>query len=165
MACVNLKERFGRQYRVRYEESYHAQYGPRAYTVDPWLMIIPCQHGHIYPQGGNMLASSTHKPGATAKRLKAIQGVTLHQDGADGVTVLFPVDHFDAVAEIMRPRRRRVVSESERERLRILGAKYGFQHGTGARFESAVCVPTPPDGSQAIQAPSVASMGLATAAQ
>jgi hypothetical protein len=30
MDCVNLRERFGRQYRVEYEESYYAERGARA---------------------------------------------------------------------------------------------------------------------------------------
>ena len=29
-AFIHLAERFGREYRVEYEESYFAQYGPRA---------------------------------------------------------------------------------------------------------------------------------------
>lgn len=140
MECVNLKERFGQRYRVRYEESYRAQYGPRAFTVDPWLQIIPCQHGHVLPHGGDMLAASTDRRGPIARRLIALPEATIHQDGDDGVTVLFQVDQFDAVAEVMKPRRRRIVSEAERERLRTLGAKYGFQPGCGAHSESAVCV-------------------------
>jgi len=49
MNCVNLRERFGRRYRVEYEESYYAQHGPRARIEDPWLQIIPCRAGHVYP--------------------------------------------------------------------------------------------------------------------
>jgi len=33
--------------------------------------------------------------------------VTLWQDGSDGVTVLFPVEMFPAVAALMHPKRRR----------------------------------------------------------
>jgi hypothetical protein len=107
MDCVNLKQPFGKQYRVCYEESYYAQYGPRARTDDPWLQIIPCRYGHIYPHGGDLLAASTNKAGLTARRLKALAGVTVHQDGDDGVTVLFPIEMFPAVAALMHPKRRR----------------------------------------------------------
>ena len=143
MECVNLKERFGKRYRVRYEESYYVEHGSRAWGDDPWLQVIPCDLGHIFPHGGNLLAASTNRRGATAKKLMALPGVTVHQDGDDGVTVLFPVESFDQVAALMRPKRRRVVSEAERQRLRLLGAKYGFQHGCGARGASAICVGSP----------------------
>ena len=64
---------------------------------------------------------------------------TLHQDGDDGLTVLFPVERFHEVATLMKPRRRRVLSDAERQRLREMGAKYAFQsHGT-----CAVCVGSP----------------------
>lgn len=117
MGCINLKERFGRKYRVVYEESYYAQYGPGARTEDPWYMVIPCQLGHVYPFGGSMLAATTNKSGPVAKRLKSLSFVTVHQDGSDGVTVLFNVVHFPEIARIMRPRVRRQVSLEQRSKL------------------------------------------------
>jgi hypothetical protein len=38
----------------------------------------------------------------------------LYQDGSDGVTVLFDVADFDQMAAIIRPRRRRRLSEARR---------------------------------------------------
>ncbi len=105
--CINLRERYGRSYKVGYEESYYAQYGPRARVEDPWLQIIPCRAGHIFPHGGTKLAAVTNKLGPTARKLAAIPGVTLWQDGDDGVTVLFDVADFDRVAAIIGPKRRR----------------------------------------------------------
>lgn len=55
---INLRERFGRWYRVAYEESYQASYGQGAAREDPWLMILLCRYGHLYPFGGNNLAAS-----------------------------------------------------------------------------------------------------------
>jgi len=123
MECVNLKRRFGRQYRVTYEESYVAQYGEGGRTEDPWLMILRCLHGHIFPHGGETLAASTNRHGKIAKQLLSLSSTTIHQHGDDGVTVLFHVDDFDAVAEHLKPRRRRQVSEQERVRLAELGRK------------------------------------------
>lgn len=138
--CANLKERFGKRYRVTYEESYRAQRGPRAWADDPWLMILPCQFGHIFPHGGDMLAASTDRAGGTARKLRALPGMIVHQDGDDGLTVLFHAGRFDEVAAIMRPRRRRVLSEGERARLRALSRIHGFRPITGAPETSAVCV-------------------------
>jgi hypothetical protein len=139
---INLRERFGKRYKVTYEESYQAQHGPRAWVDDPWLMIIPCRHGHIFPWGGDKLTASTDRRGGIAKSLMGLPGVAVHQDGSDGVTAVFPVERFDAVAALLIPRRRRVVSEAERERLRAMSAQYGFRRIVGAPETSAVCVGT-----------------------
>ena len=56
--CVNLRECYGARYRVAYEASYHADHGPGARAPDPWLMIVPCRFGHLFPHGGSTLAAS-----------------------------------------------------------------------------------------------------------
>ena len=48
--CINLKERFGADYRIHREEG--------ATIGDPWGLLIPCRYGHIYPWGGDRLAAS-----------------------------------------------------------------------------------------------------------
>ncbi|NQT16723.1 MAG: hypothetical protein HQ582_28455 [Planctomycetes bacterium] len=120
--CINLKQRFGDRYRVEYEESYRVERGENGRAEDPWLMILLCHHGHICPWGGTQLAACTRRPGQIVNRLKALQFTTAAQDGDDGANILFDVEHFDRVAEIMRPRRRRRMSEERRreaaERLR-----------------------------------------------
>lgn len=152
MECVNLKERFGSRFKVRYEESYQAQYGARAHTVDPWLMVIPCHRGHVCPWGGDMLAASIDSRGSTAKKLVALPGVRLCQDGFDGVTVVFPLWMFDHVAELMRPRRRRVVSEEGRTRLAQLSREYSPFRITEKHFDERQCVPMLQDDPEAIPA-------------
>jgi hypothetical protein len=107
MDCINLKERFGRRYRVQYEESFYAERGERARADDPWLQIIPCQRGHLYPWGPSTMAAATSTRGPTAHRLAAMPYTTIHQDGSDGITVLFPVAKLPEVAGIMGARRRR----------------------------------------------------------
>lgn len=102
--CVNLKERFGRRYKILHEESYLAQYGPRARTDDPWLQIIPCARGPIYPHGFNILAASTNSRGPTAGKLAALDFATVHQDGSDGVTILFPGERSRSAARKSRIR-------------------------------------------------------------
>jgi hypothetical protein len=129
LGCVNLKQRFGEQFRVEYEESYHVEHGENGRAEDPWLMILLCTHGHICPWGGTQLAACTKRRGQIVNRLKALQFTTVAQDGDDGANVLFDVEHFDQVAEIMRPRRRRRLSPEARraaaERLR------GYQPAKG----------------------------------
>lgn len=144
--CIDLAERFGQRYRVEYEESYFAQYGPRARTNDPWLQIIPGARGHVYPWNTTTLAATTKTSGRIAKQLKALPFVEVYTDACDGATVLFPAGHLDQVADLLRLRRRRRLSDRERNRLAELGRRYGFQprqHGFQSSSETRPCVPTP----------------------
>ena len=133
-SCINLKERFGAQYKVTYEESYYAERS-RHTLVDPWLMIIPCQHGHIYPQGGDLLAVSTDKRGGIARQVIGSPFVTVEQDGTDGINATFPVERFDEVAAIVKPKRRRRLSAERRERLAEMG-KVNLQRHREAKAQT-----------------------------
>lgn len=140
---VNLQQLCGATYKVVYEESYYAERGDRARTEDPWLMIVLCDNGHICPWGGDLLAACTKDNAPnTLKRLLALPFIDraksqLAADGA-GLTVnpvttptcgnvVFPVEHLAEVFEIMKPRKRRQVSDAERVRLAAMSAKYGFK--------------------------------------
>ena len=112
MKSINLKESFGDVFKVEHEES-HGD----ARTDDPSLQQIPCQHGHIFPHGGDLLAASTNNSGVVANKLRRMPGVNVHQDGDDGINVVFDVGLFAKVAEVMKPRRRRRLSREHRQRL------------------------------------------------
>jgi hypothetical protein len=121
---VNLRERFGREYRIACEPSYCAEHGEGAIQDDPWLQIIPGARGHVFPWDEKRLAASTNTSGAMARRLKALPYVQVHQDGSDGVSVIFPADRLNEVAELLRLRRRRVISQEERQRLAALSKEH-----------------------------------------
>ncbi len=116
MDCLNLKALFGKQYRVKYEESYYADHGLESRRQDPWLMVIPCRNGEICPWGGRKLAACTNHTGSVANKLKALPFAIVAQDGDDGANLVFDVKHFEEVARIMKPRKRRRLSALERER-------------------------------------------------
>ena len=103
MNCVNLKERFGRRFKVRYDESYGAENPKFRSEEEPWLQVIPCIGGEIYPHDGDTLAAFL-RSGPRAERLKRLGCVQIK---TEGTTVLFAVADFDQVAEIMQPRKRR----------------------------------------------------------
>lgn len=105
--CVNLREQFGRRFKITYEESYVAAYGLKAGREDAWLQIIPGARGHVYPHSAAMVAASTNTSGPTARRLKVLPFVQVWTDGSDGVTVLFPPEHLERVADLLGLRRRR----------------------------------------------------------
>src|SRR6516162_1536222 len=107
--CINLKAIYGQKYRIGHD--------PAAITwgekTDPWMMTIPCRLGVIYPHGGEHLAVEIdHRP-ITAKKVAAIPGVIIYQHGDHEKTFLFPVALFDQVAAIVRPRRKRHLSEKQ----------------------------------------------------
>lgn len=155
--CVDLAERFGRRFRVEYEESYAAQYGRDARVYDPWLQIIPCRAGQIYPWGESTLAASTDKAGPIARKLAALPGTTLWQDGNDGATVLFDAKDFEAVAQIMHPQRRRRLSPERKAKLVEAGANHRFTSGVQKRPEPHPCVQIALCSSEAVQTRSAVS--------
>jgi hypothetical protein len=56
-----------------------------------------------------------NQPGGIAQALKALTFTTLHQDGSDGADVIFPVDRFEQVAKIMKPRKRRRMTPEDQQ--------------------------------------------------
>jgi len=145
--CLNLKKLFGRRFKVEYEESYYAQYGANARIEDPWLMIIRCRFGHIFPHGGETLAATVDGHPNVAGVLRRLPCCRVHQDGDFGeLTALFDVADFPKVAQIMRPRRRRQVSPEQRERLRGMGFSKGSQAHVDVEPTAQGCVAADQDG-------------------
>jgi len=130
MDCVNLKERFGNRFKIQHEESYAAERSEFRTAQEPWLQIIPCRHGHICPCGRSTLAACTDKAGGVARRLKALPFTTVAQDGDDGANILFDMEHFEAVAEIIKPKRLpgpRKLTEEQRAKLVAASVPYRFK--------------------------------------
>jgi hypothetical protein len=110
---VNLKERFGHQYKIGHDPA-ATTWGEKA---DPWMMTIPCRLGTIYLHGGDLLAVEIDGHPKAARQVAAIPAVSCWQDGDDEKTFLFPADRFDEVAAIVQPRRRRQLSAEHQARL------------------------------------------------
>jgi len=143
MECVNLRERFGKQFRIVMDEGYYAERGDRARADDPALQIIPGFRGHVYPAGPDRLAAFC-RPGTKARELRALPGVEVYTDGSDGVTVLFAPEQIDQVAELLKLRRRRkpLSPEQREQRIRTL-APFRFSAATKTQKNERPCVPTP----------------------
>jgi hypothetical protein len=122
MNCVNLQERFGKRYRITFDPAYSPKHVPHD-KLDPWAMLIPCQRGIIYSHGGDLLTVEVEGRRVTANRLRQLDCTTTCQEGDSFLAVTFHAAEFDDVAAIMKPRRRRQVSDAERLRL----ASIGFQ--------------------------------------
>lgn len=128
MDCIDLRERFGGRYKVR-DESW-TWGGREAFPRDPWHQVILCQNGHVAPWGGTRLVACTLRSGPVAERLRRMPCCRVEQDGDDGVNASFDVRDFDRVAEVMKPRRRRRMSEELKaaaaERFRAMRESVGF---------------------------------------
>ena len=115
--CIDLLERFGDRCKIAKDESYFAEYGPTAWTHDPWYLQMPCRLGHIFPHGSSTLAVSLDGHPKIAKRLAGLACCRVHQHGADGTTLLFDVANFKTVAKIVKPHRRAQLSEARKAEL------------------------------------------------
>ncbi len=143
--CINLRERFGKQYRISHDEAASAG-GERA---DPWMMTIPGRFGTIYPHGGENLAVEVDGHPRIAKQLGAIPGIVLRQDGHDEKTFVLPVDLFDQVAAIVEPKQVKRLTEEQRARLVEAGKLYQFQAGAKDGFPERQA-PKKPKGDQEV---------------
>ena len=91
--------------------------GAREDIRRPWYHVIPCQYGHIYVHGDDELGFASDKPGGVAKRVANLPFTRVTQSGDDGMNIVFDVAHFDEVAAIVKPRRKRILSDEHREKL------------------------------------------------
>jgi len=125
MECINLRQRFGSRLRISYDPCHDAK-GRCRESLDPWMMQISCRCGTIYPWGGDLLVIGMDNHNTVAKRVAAISGCEVIQDGERERSVRFHVDAFDAVAAIVKPKRKRRISDAERQRLGEAGQRYRF---------------------------------------
>lgn len=125
--CIDLRVTFGKAYRYNFDPSYT---GTGSEQEREWCTRLSCMQGEITPWGDRLLCWSSLKPGSCdkhgspirggsrlANKVYAIPGTKVAQCGADGWNVTFDADLFDQVAELVKPRRRKQVSEAERQRL------------------------------------------------
>jgi hypothetical protein len=89
----------------------------------------------IYPFKGSRLAVEVDGRPGLVKKLAAIPGVALWQNGDGEATLLFDVDDFRQVAEVVRPHRRRRLSPEGRAELarRLLAANASRRQALPAR--------------------------------
>jgi len=141
--CTDLRARFGERYRITWDEAYDPEHVPMD-KRDPWYMQIPCRFGIIYPQGGDLLAAEVDRHPRLTKPLLAIAGVHLSQDGDTEKTFTFPVQVFDEIAVILQPRKKRQITEEERERLAKMSAIHGFK-APSHQSDSPLSAPASPN--------------------
>lgn len=122
--CVNLAERFGDKYKISYDPAFDP-HGKHRDKIDPFDMQIPCRKGTVYPLGGSRLAFEINGRRSLVKELRGLPFLKITQDGDREATFAFDVADFDKVAELVKPHRRPIMSEAQREaaRARLLALR------------------------------------------
>ncbi len=118
--CIDLKEAYP-QCKFTYEEGI-----PR----NEWAVRLMCQNGYIFPSGGYELGFASDNVGGIAQRVLALPFLTHKQDGDDGVNVYFDIAHFDTVAKIVKPKRKRTLSPEHLAKLQEANRQYRFGYGS-----------------------------------
>lgn len=117
MTCINLMKRCGDRYKIGFDPAYDPKNRPRD-KLDPWMMVIPCRIGEIYPYGGDHLVLEVEGHRKIKAKLARLECCELYQDGDVFGSFLFHVDDFDEIAAIAKPHRRPQLSAERREALR-----------------------------------------------
>jgi hypothetical protein len=137
---LDLRALFGDRHRITHDESAEGRH-------DPWMAQIPCagKGVTIHPHGGDVLAVEVNGRPGVAKALAEL-GLAVHQDGGRGsdMTFLFPVERFEEVALIVKPRRRRKLTPEQRQACSERLAGYQFQAARHGDLEPLPAVETPP---------------------
>jgi len=113
MKPIDLRKLAGTTYRLEHDESAFMEPGGRK---DPWLYVIPCRKGHIYPHSDTLLALWWESTTRLDHKCPALE---LYQDGDDEKTYLFLPEDFEEVAKLAGAKRRRkgrTLSASERQK-------------------------------------------------
>lgn len=110
--CANLEQCFGRRYRIGWEAN-GATKGQWPREEWPRLMELRCHRGKVSPWGGELLQAYTDRR-RTGAQLRALQCV-LDAKGDDETVIRFHVDHIEAVLAVLKPYRRRQLSEAQKK--------------------------------------------------
>jgi hypothetical protein len=122
--CVDLRD-FGDRYRVWNELEGRRAYG----RDDPWHLTLPGWSGFVAPHGGVKLVARTRSRGMTRRLLAVVPGAQVVQDGDDGQNVTFDASHLGLVADLLRLRRRRHLTDAQRQALGERVARFRFSPG------------------------------------
>ena len=112
-----------RRYRINYDESFRAEADPSVRADGRDYAEVPGERGTLYALGPDTVGAWTSTRGVLAELLALGPAVVIHQRGDLEAVVRFPSRLLEAVAGIIRPRRRRTLDP---ERARAIGANTAF---------------------------------------
>jgi hypothetical protein len=135
---MNLRETYGRLYRVALDPSATSWHDPAMHTIPTRTGCVYC---HSEDLAGVEIGSRFCYRIAELHR----RGYHTHQRGDDVTTLLVPWSTLPDVLPLLLPFKRRQVSEAERERLAAIsqGTRFGRRDGTGDEPQSDRRLATP----------------------
>jgi hypothetical protein len=110
--CTSLLHRYGSRFKL-----FNEIRSRRAFARDdPWELIIPGRRGFVAPWGyDGSLVAITNATRTTRRLLVAVPGAVVVQDGSDGANITFMPEHLDAVAEVLKLRRKKQYTPAQRQ--------------------------------------------------
>lgn len=117
--CIDLMKIGGKKYRIRREPGPHTPQRSNAADM-PWYWELLCKHGFIYPYSKTHLAAYTNKKRIRIKlkELAEEHGMAIPQYGEQECVVLFTPKQFGKIAPLLQTRKKRQLSEEQKEVLR-----------------------------------------------
>ena len=88
-------------------------------------MELRCRYGRVYPKGGEILQAYSDHPRIRAK-LRALP-CAMSERGDVETVITFHVDDVKQMFSVLKPYRRRQVSDAERTRLQKMGSRHRFK--------------------------------------
>lgn len=122
---IDLKTEYRHVFRITYDES--AEIVGQTREERLWLCRIPARRGHIFVQGVETLGAYCDRPRLFA-RLLAIPGVKVLQRGDTEINATFPRERIEDVAQLLHAKRRRRVSDTQKQRLVEMSAAFRAQN-------------------------------------
>lgn len=119
MTPVDLRSIAGKRYRLTTETG-----EPVRQSTDPWHLVIPCRYGAFYPHSPDRLAVQTK--GHKRLEVAALACVKVTQRGDTELIAVFSPADFKAVAALVLPKRRRVLSPEHLAKLAASNAAHKF---------------------------------------
>ena len=124
VTCINLKEQFGNRYKMRITPGYEK------FKRDPWNFEILCKFGVIYPHGDDQLGfvpfeNTSETPikvtrNAINRATEGVMGLPClisREESSDPKNLLFCLKDFRQIAKIVKPRRKKSMSEAHKRAL------------------------------------------------
>ena len=119
--CIDLKKMYGKRFKISLDDA--AQYEVNGRN-DPWMFMIPCKYGHIYPISDEYLGFYCESKNIKTRICREQPDIELVQDADVEGVFKFPPQKMEVIAKYARPKRKRQVSEKERKRLAVLSQNH-----------------------------------------
>jgi hypothetical protein len=123
MLPIDLKAIAADRYRLTLDESASLPSTDPTAETKAWCRQIPCRYGHIGVHSDREL-SAYCSASRLFRSLLEIPTTRQRQRGDSELTVTFEPEHLEQVADLLKARRKRQISDSERQRLAAMSREH-----------------------------------------